>query len=624
MALSQNVVINFLTKFDKKGLQKATKELKGFDKFIASSKFASKAALVTAGIGAAIALDRLARSSVRAALEQERLDKSIEQSLSSINELGSLGSVKTFITDLQTATNITEDELTPALNGLIISTGDLSKAQSLLGTAIDTSKGSGVDLLTVTDALAKANRGNFKALGQLGLGFNAVTAQEMGLADITDYLTLKFGGAAARATDTFGAKLDDLKISAGEAQENLGQGFITAAEIIIGSSNATDVFGAKLEQLGLNGGYIVIALADSINKIQDALSGLAKKIDSNIILRNIFTFQNIPILPGLISGLGLLAKEGKKIADNAGEAVTQTEEQKAAAEKLAALQAKFDKFAAAALDKQKKLTKEKAAQAALDKKKAELESMFDMDRINLQAALSRKLNAEDELRVKILQKLADGTKDAVNEAQRYADVLKVIEDGKITTGEIDELAKKWGMTTTGVTLYIQQLFAANEEIRKMLALLSQVKTTPVTSTDPFAEDRARLAASKKTIEDLLVKVQGTKKIPDDDYQDDFMRKMPPVIDPSTGELTARGRRNIPEYLAMAEGGIVTRPTQALIGEAGAEAVIPLDRMGSMGTRVTVNVAGSVISEGQLQSVIQDVLYNLNRTGAVTQLSNLGR
>ena len=256
MALSQNVVINFLTKFDKKGLQRATKELKGFDKVIASSKFATKAALVTAGIASAYALDRLARSSVRAALEQERLDKSVEQSLTSINELGSLAGVKTFITDLQTATNITEDELTPALNGLIISTGNLSKAQGLLGVAIDTSKGSGVDLLSVTDALGKANRGQFRALGQLGLGFNAVTAEEMGLADITDYLTLKFGGAAQRATATFGSKLDDLKISAGEAQENLGQGFITAAEIIIGSSDATDVFGSKLEQLGLNGCYI--------------------------------------------------------------------------------------------------------------------------------------------------------------------------------------------------------------------------------------------------------------------------------------------------------------------------------------------------------------------------------
>jgi hypothetical protein len=82
-----------------------------------------------------------------------------------------------------------------------------------------------------------------------------------------------------------------------------------------------------------------------------------------------------------------------------------------------------------------------------------------------------------------------------------------------------------------------------------------------------------------------------------------------------------GRLGIP---LMAEGGVVNKPTLAMIGEAGAEAVIPLDRMGSMGTKVVVNVQGSVISEGQLQSVIQDVLYNLNRTGAVTQLANLGR
>jgi phage-related minor tail protein len=79
------------------------------------------------------------------------------------------------------------------------------------------------------------------------------------------------------------------------------------------------------------------------------------------------------------------------------------------------------------------------------------------------------------------------------------------------------------------------------------------------------------------------------------------------------------RRGIPRF---ADGGIVTKPTIGLIGEAGAEAVIPLDR--AMKTTVNVNVAGSVISEGQLQAVIQDVLYNLNRTGAATQLSNLGR
>jgi len=607
MALSQNVVINFLTKFDKKGLQKATKELKGFDKFIASSKFATKAALVTAGLASAYALDRLAKSSVRAALEQERLDKSIEQSLSSINELGSLGSVKTLIADLQTATNITEDQLTPALNGLIISTGDLAKAQNLLGVAIDTSKGSGVDLLTVTDALGKANRGNFRTLGQLGLGFNAVTAQEMGLAEITDYLTLKFGGAAKRATETFGSKLDDLKISAGEAQENLGQGFITAAEIIIGSSDATDVFGAKLELLGLNGGYIVIALADKVNKIQDAFSGLSKKINSDPILKFFFgSAKSIPVLGGWIEGFRGLAEDGKRIAETSKETVEQTEEQKAAAAKLAALQAKFDKFAAAALDKQKKLTKEKAAQAALDKKKAELESMFDIDKINLQAALSRKLSGEDEIRVKLLQKLADGTKAAIDEALKYADVLKVIEDGKITTAEVEMLAKKWGMTTVEVLLYLQQLFIANEELRKMLGLMDELskKKFPTPAGATMFDPGYFTNLGQQLVGTLGYTGMSAAEISAERYKE-----------------SGAGRRGIP---FMAEGGVVSKPTIAMIGEAGAEAVIPLDRMGSMGTKVTVNVAGSVISEGQLQSVIQDVLYNLNRTGAVTQLANLGR
>jgi hypothetical protein len=46
--------------------------------------------------------------------------------------------------------------------------------------------------------------------------------------------------------------------------------------------------------------------------------------------------------------------------------------------------------------------------------------------------------------------------------------------------------------------------------------------------------------------------------------------------------------------AMANGGIVTNgPQLALIGEAGPEAVIPLDRMGSMGGgNVTINVQGA--------------------------------
>jgi hypothetical protein len=45
---------------------------------------------------------------------------------------------------------------------------------------------------------------------------------------------------------------------------------------------------------------------------------------------------------------------------------------------------------------------------------------------------------------------------------------------------------------------------------------------------------------------------------------------------------------------LAQGGIVTSPTLAMIAEAGPEAVIPLSKMGGMGggTNITVNVQGA--------------------------------
>ena len=44
-------------------------------------------------------------------------------------------------------------------------------------------------------------------------------------------------------------------------------------------------------------------------------------------------------------------------------------------------------------------------------------------------------------------------------------------------------------------------------------------------------------------------------------------------------------------LGFAEGGIVTRPTFAMVGESGAEAIIPLSRMGGMGRGLTVVLQG---------------------------------
>jgi hypothetical protein len=53
--------------------------------------------------------------------------------------------------------------------------------------------------------------------------------------------------------------------------------------------------------------------------------------------------------------------------------------------------------------------------------------------------------------------------------------------------------------------------------------------------------------------------------------------------------------SVPNIPMLAQGGIVTGPTLALIGEAGPEAVIPLDRMGGMGGGINITVNASLVS-----------------------------
>lgn len=72
---------------------------------------------------------------------------------------------------------------------------------------------------------------------------------------------------------------------------------------------------------------------------------------------------------------------------------------------------------------------------------------------------------------------------------------------------------------------------------------------------------------------------------------------------------------------MADGGIVTGPTLAMVGEAGPEAIIPLNRAGMMGN-VTVNVSGSVIAEDDLIETIRRGLVNAQRNGSQLVYSNV--
>jgi hypothetical protein len=70
---------------------------------------------------------------------------------------------------------------------------------------------------------------------------------------------------------------------------------------------------------------------------------------------------------------------------------------------------------------------------------------------------------------------------------------------------------------------------------------------------------------------------------------------------------------------MADGGVVTRATSIIAGEAGPEAIIPLDRLGSMGggdINITVS-AGVISSPDQIgQQLIELIQKAQRRSGTV--------
>ena len=69
---------------------------------------------------------------------------------------------------------------------------------------------------------------------------------------------------------------------------------------------------------------------------------------------------------------------------------------------------------------------------------------------------------------------------------------------------------------------------------------------------------------------------------------------------------------------LAEGGIVSSPTLALIGEAGPEAVVPLDRMNT-GGGVTINVTGGLATSAEIGESVVNALRAYSRSAGPLQL-----
>ena len=277
----------------------------------------------------------------------------------------------------------------------------------------------------------------------------------------------------------------------------------------------------------------------------------------------------------------------------------------------------------------------------------------------------KKIDASD------IAALAENWGITYQQASRYLDFFTALNDGTLSDAEIGKLQEKWGLTEKQVLQYAATFQAADDgkiDLTEVTNLGNQWGLTKKETEayiakilEEFGYDPSLLAAPV-TAEGAWVAAYGSvesyKGIAEGTFTYDssitdgsdaaaigwisaagalasyaaaaaaVVSSAPVITPPSGGGNTGGFGYSLPDYLKeqiplefMAAGGIVTSPTLSMIGEAGPEAVIPLSKMGSMGGQnITINVGGSVISEGDLVAAIRDQLLGLQQSGKSITLS----
>ena len=218
-----------------KGLNKADTEIETFgDKVGAFGKKAAAAFAVAAAAAFAYGT-KLAVDGVKAAIEDEQAQLRLAQALKSATGAteGQIKATEDFILQTSLATGVADDQLRPAMQRLAVSTKDTEEAQRLLSLALDISKGRGLDLEQVANALGRAQDGNTASLGRLGLGLSKAELSTLSFTEIQTKLSDLYGGAAATNAETFQGKIDRLKVGFDEAKESLGTALLPQVEKFI-------------------------------------------------------------------------------------------------------------------------------------------------------------------------------------------------------------------------------------------------------------------------------------------------------------------------------------------------------------------------------------------------------
>ena len=248
--------IPILSSLDTKGFDKAVREFKALEGAGKKSAYAIKKATLPA----AAALAGLATVAVMATkafiaddLAQAQLAGALVRTTGATE--ATIAATEDYISVLSQASAVADDELRPALSSLLLGTKDLAMAQELLAVGLDISAGTGKDLATVTNALARGYAGNTKSLRSLSPEIAALIKGGGTFSEVLGVLKENFKGASEDAANTAAGGFKKLKIAVDETIEGIGEKLSPAIEVLLPYLTAIGKWAQD------NTGYLVIIAA---------------------------------------------------------------------------------------------------------------------------------------------------------------------------------------------------------------------------------------------------------------------------------------------------------------------------------------------------------------------------
>ena len=534
------------------------------------------------------AVVNFSKQAIKAFAEDDAAITVLRQNLKNLGLAYQSVNAENFIGKLEEQTGILDDELRPAYAKLSKVTLSTTKTQELMALAVDVARANGLEFSAVINTLSRAYVGNYKGLKQLNTGLTDAELATKDFAEIQAILIKQSKGANKAYIETFAGSIDKLAVASANAKEVIGEGLVDLFADMAGNGD-------------------IDAATANVNKFATAVSDLLKDVSEYNLLDFVSAFVTGNITEGTASKL--VKRPSARRFFTGGSGVDSDLLAAKAAAAAAAAKIKSDKLIAANKIKADKL-------AAINSAKlAKAAAVFDLQNIQIAAALKGKISEEERIRLLLMQAIEEGNAD---KAEELAEQLELIIQKNI---EIAEALAAIGMAKDPFTTWAGSLSLALVELAKYGKTMADINATtfiPGVNFNPSqnADRNYDMAVAAVTAAASVAKKVPQNPIPKKSTKTSVAGLGGPIpgvnFNPSQN-----ADRNYDANTAVTTGAVVL--AGALTNNSAAGTTFNpsqnKDRnVDSGNTQITIVVEGNVLDGDDFTQKVNDALLNANRTG----------